>query len=116
MKTKITDYILRGEKSKRTRRQLMNLTDLSDRQIRNKIMLSRMDGNLICSTSHSIGYYVAEDADDPAIGVFIRETMSRIKKEFAIIKPFIDSQKVVDGQISFSEYKDYMKLGRILSK
>ena len=118
MKTKINiaDYLLTGVRSKRTRRQLVSLMRISDREVRKKISQARQGGVLICSTAHNSGYFIADGSDDPAIGIFIRESMSRIKEEFAVIKPFIDSQKVVSGQVNFDEYKDYLKLSRILGK
>lgn len=84
-KTSIFDMLPVGAECAISRRTLVALTGLSDRQLRRKIALERKAGALILSTTEGGGgYYRAASADE--LRRYVRSMHSRSKETLAAIR------------------------------
>lgn len=71
----ILDYIPFGKENAVTRQELVKLTGLDDRTIRNEIKRLNREGIPILSSSHTCGYWLSNDVAE--LEAYIRETDSR---------------------------------------
>lgn len=90
-----------GKENAITKTQLIRLTELDERTIRHIIAELQKNGNAICSTSSSAGYYFPKTIEEAEHA--INEKKKRAKKCFNGIKPltkFIQEQT----QTKISDY------------
>lgn len=89
LKMNIIDFIPYGEKNAIKKENLLKLTNLSDRDLRNAIELAKKDYP-ICNLQNGKGYFIADDID---IAIkMLRQEMSRaisIIKSCSGLKSFI---------------------------
>ena len=75
--TTVIDYIPVGSESTPiSREDLVRLTGLSDRAVRNEINMAKKDIPIV---NVGNGYYVANDPDDPNLIAYIYQEMHRIR-------------------------------------
>ena len=92
----ILDCLKVGKANAITRSELSVKTGMKDRDMRKEIHDLRIQGELIISSSHGKGYYLAESDND--IGIVIRESISRVRNEVALINAF-KKKLTTPGQI-----------------
>lgn len=71
----LLDYIPFGKENAITRQELVRLTGLDDRTIRNEIKRLNREGVPILSSSHTCGYWQSDDVKE--LEAYIKETDSR---------------------------------------
>lgn len=74
----VYQYLKTGQANAKSRHELVRLTSLSDRTVRQNIQSLREKGIPIISTSDSKGYYIAENSKE--VKHYIAETRSRAMK------------------------------------
>lgn len=73
----VIEFIPVGSESTPTsREELVNLTGLSDRAVREEINLLKKDYPVI---NVGRGYYIANDPDDPNLKAYIHQELNRIR-------------------------------------
>ncbi len=77
-----------GEENAISRRELMRITGLSDRELRRQIEMERREGALILSStaSNSGGYFRNTPGDAVELRRFINSMSQRGKSTFAVLK------------------------------
>lgn len=60
----IMTYIGVGRESAITRKELVRLTNLPDRAVREQIEVARRNGELIVNAGDGAGYYISENIDE----------------------------------------------------
>lgn len=65
-----------NDKTPTSREDLVNLTGLSDRAVREEINLLKRDYPVV---NVGRGYYIANDPDDPYLKAYIHQEMNRIR-------------------------------------
>ena len=72
----VIDFIPVGNERPTTREELVNLTGLEDRAVRNAIQNLKRDYPIV---NNGNGYYIANDPDDPHLRAYIYKELSRIR-------------------------------------
>ena len=81
----ITDYIPYGRENAVTREQLMMLTGMPDRAVREAIAQARRD-TVILNLQDGNGYYRPVEDDKPLVERFLRQETKRAKTIFYRLK------------------------------
>lgn len=84
MKWTIFDILPTGEQNAISRRELMNITGYTDRQLRRQIAAERRSGALILSSTDSIngGYFRPEENSAVELRRFVNSMSSRARATF----------------------------------
>ncbi len=95
----IENYIPTGKNRAVTRDQLVNITAMSDRQVRGAVRAARRRGIPIVSTSAGKGYYIAETEKDKEI--VLHEYLSKAADMFATYWSMkkgvqVDGQQIIE--------------------
>ena len=88
MKNAIFDILPTGEQNAISRRELMNITGYTDRELRLQIAAERRAGALILSSTDSVngGYFRPEDGNAAELRHFINSMSRRARATFAVLK------------------------------
>lgn len=93
------DYLPIGKKNAISKEELVKITGMNERSVREMIAEIRMSYGAVCSTSTSKGYY--KPASKQELQEFIDETERRAKSTFAILKIAKEEMNRNYGQLEF---------------
>ena len=94
----ITDLLMPGKANAIPRSELVTVSGLPDRQVREQLEQARMAGMLICNDQDGRGYYLAETREEAAAQ--FKRDYARALSLLARMKPFREALSVTDGQLS----------------
>ena len=97
----VADLIPAGKVNAISRKTLVAITGIPDREVRERIENARAAGALICNDQDGQGYYLAESREE--IQRQLNRDYARLVSLAERMKPFKNALAVMDGQLGIND-------------